>query len=398
MAEYKSSTFVQQSRRQVFLKMLLTLALAFAGANMTTPRITTAQHIASPSQVPIVGADISFTLQQEAVNNHLSDDGKTLPIENILTNNGVNYARLRLWVDPEAKTNDLESMLLLAQRYHDAGLKLLLSLHYSDTWADVNNQKIPSAWANLDYKELVQKVELYTHDVVQAFARQGTPVSIVQIGNEATGGILWPWGKIKFDWGDWWDGFAGLYKAGVAGARAGNPSAPPQIMIHVHSIDQRAVVDFLDSLIKYEMPFDLIGLTYYPWWNGPMGLLARNLDVFAARYRKDIIIAETSYPWTLKSGDSGSNVVSSPNQLPAVDRYPPTPSGQAAYYRALRKVLANVEYGHGAGYFVWEPGWLPGLEVQTHAHQGYSNLTLFDWEGRGLPALHALNPRREIAE
>lgn len=218
---------------------------------------------------------------------------------------------------------------------------------------------------------------------------------MVQVGNEVTYGMMWPWGQIQFTWGQWWDGFAKLYKAGAAGAREGQPDDPPLIMIYAHSGgDLETTLAFFDNVRRNDMPFDVFGLSYYPFWGGSLARLARNLDVIAARYDRDIILVETAYPWTLDSGEDGS-VVSSMDQLPGWKSFPPTPEGQAAFFRTLRTVLAAVPNGHGAGYFVWEPAWLPGVAAESEVGNRYSNLTLFDWSGNGLPALGTPNPRRE---
>ena len=145
-----------------------------------------------PKELWVRGADISFTLQEEAVNRTVTDNGEALPVEQILARHGANYARLRVWVDPPAGTSDVGAALTLATRTHGAGMKLLLDLHFSDTWADRHFQQTPAAWANLGTDALQATVEGYTRETVAAFARQGTPVDIVQIGNEVTNGFLWP--------------------------------------------------------------------------------------------------------------------------------------------------------------------------------------------------------------
>ena len=53
-----------------------------------------------PTELRIRGADISFTLQEEAANRTVTDNGEALPVEQILARHGSNYARLRVWVDP----------------------------------------------------------------------------------------------------------------------------------------------------------------------------------------------------------------------------------------------------------------------------------------------------------
>lgn len=350
-------------------------------------------HTTVSPTLRIRGADISFTLQEEAINQLVSDNGTIAPIEQILANHGANYARLRLWVSPEGGRSGLSSTLELARRAHAAGLQLLLDLHYSDSWADRTTQQIPAAWQGQSEEGLRSTVEAYSHEVVAALAGQGTPADIVQIGNEVTHGMLWPNGRIYGPGGENWAGFAELVKAGAAGARAGNPAHVPLIMVHSDTGgDKDASIYFYDHLQQQGVSFDLIGLSYYPFWNGSLAQLQQNLHSLASRYGKDIIIAETAYPWTLSSSGNVPSVVSTAAALPDAAAYPPTPQGQARFFEALNQVLREVPDGHGAGYLIWEPGWLPGVAADARTGNTHSNLTLFDWWGHGLPALDAFTP------
>jgi arabinogalactan endo-1,4-beta-galactosidase len=372
----------QAVRTTVLALLILTGSVVLSAANT--------EHVAS-MELPVRGADISFTLQEEAINNKLKDIGVELPVEQILARHGATYTRLRVWVNPAPGTSDLEAALTLATRARAAGLKIVLNLHYSDTWADRTNQEIPAAWTGQDAEELGRTVETYTRSVVEAFAQQGTPADIVQIGNEITYGMLWPKGQIyREDNSEDWAGFAGLLEAGVKGAKAGNPADPPRIMMHTDTGgDRNGSVEFFDNLQQQGVSFDLIGLSYYPFWHGSLANLNGTLQALATRYDKDIIIAETAYPWTLASGTNARSVVDNIAELPDAATCPPTPEGQAKYFETLSRVLREVPGGHGAGYLVWEPGWLPGVPADARTENTHSNLTLFDWSGNGLPALEA---------
>ena len=216
----------RKSRR---LGVLLTASVMIVGVVAAASYLT---RPASSSTLGIRGADISFTLQEEAIDQTFSDNGQTAPLETILAGHGANYARLRVWVDPPRGTSDLESALTLARRAHAAGLQLLLDLHYSDSWADRTTQQTPAAWQGKNPEELRNIVDNYTRDVVAAFARQATPVDIVQIGNETTHGMLWPTGQIYRQSGEDWTGYAELVKAGISGAKEGSPGQGPRIMLH----------------------------------------------------------------------------------------------------------------------------------------------------------------------
>lgn len=362
------------------------------GAFRSSPEAAKAPSLerVSATGLRIRGADISFTLQEEAIGTALSDGGEVLPIEQLLASRGANTVRLRLWVNPLPGTSGLDEMLAMARRAHGAGLSLILDLHYSDTWADGLSQWSPKAWQGLDLPGLRAAVENYTRDVVGALAKQGTPADIVQIGNEISQGMLWPVGRVYRPDGEHWAAFAELLKAGANGAREGNPKRPPLVMVHVETGgDVDASKYFFDNIVDRRVPFDLIGLTYYPFWNGPLSDLETSLHQLSTRFNKDVLVAETAYPWTLVNGGKEPNVVRNGAELPEAALYPPTPEGQAKYFEGLRQMLSQVPGGRCAGFLVWEPGWLPGVPATPELGNTHANLTLFDWTGEGLPALAA---------
>jgi arabinogalactan endo-1,4-beta-galactosidase len=343
-----------------------------------------------------LGADLSFEREEELVGNHFTDlDGQTMPADQILRRHGVNYVRLRLWVDPPGGYDNLASDLAMAKRIKADGMKLLLDIHYSDFWADPGKQTIPQAWQGEDLPTLEQTVENYTRKVIAAFAAQGTPVDMVAIGNEITNGMLWPLGQVQGDQG--WDQFAALLKAGIRGAMEGSPAGHrPRIMLHIDQGGNNAVCrNFFDHIVAEGVPFDVIGLSYYPFWHGSLSDLRQNVDDLAVRYGKDVVIAETQYPWTLQNGDDTANFVWTESQLPA--GYPASPSGQISFVNDLLSILAQVPGGHGAGVFYWEPEWIPGVGWEPGAGTPNDNLTLFDFQGHALPSINIYgNPIRAV--
>jgi arabinogalactan endo-1,4-beta-galactosidase len=347
-------------------------------------------HVSPSGALSIRGADISFTLQEEAAGNFVHGPHGPAPMEHVLASYGANTVRLRLWVDPAAGTSDLPATLELARRAAAAGLAIVLVLHYSDTWADHRTQPTPAAWASRGLDELTRTVRQYTSHVVAAFASQGTPVAIIQVGNEIDNGLLWPAGRLA---AAGWDAVAGLVGAGAAGARAGGGTHPPEVMVHLAaSGDIGAVSQFIRELAVRGVHPDLLGLSYYPWWNGSLAHLQHALNTVAEQFDLDVLLAETAYPWTLADGDGQPNAVTRDVDLPDGAAYPATPAGQAAWAEALRRLLCQVPAGHGVGFLFWEPGWLPGVQAEPGAGSVYDNTTLFRWDGSPLPALGALRP------
>jgi arabinogalactan endo-1,4-beta-galactosidase len=332
--------------------------------------------------------DISTALLEEAAGHRFSADGTIQPIESILAGVGANYARLRLWVNPSPGYSDEASALTLARRTHAAGMRIFLDLHYSDTWADPNHQKTPAAWRTDDLAALTDQVHDYTRDVIADFARQDTPVDLVQVGNEISAGMLWPLGRLGSDRPDGgWPAFLALLRAGVDGALVGAPrDHRPRIALQIERIgDPAGSHDFFDQVTAAGIPYDVIALSYYPFWHGPLSALRSTMDDLATRYHRDVLVAETGYPWTMAGGDPDLGVADAA-ELPEADRFPPTPAGQSAFYRALRAAIRDVPGGHGLGLVVWEPGWLAGVGWRAGATAPFTNLTLFDHEGRLLPA------------
>jgi arabinogalactan endo-1,4-beta-galactosidase len=342
----------------------------------------------------IRGADLSFTLQEEAAGRSYRDGGVVQPVERIFAARGANFVRLRVWNAPPAGYSTLDSALTLARRAKQAGLKVLLDLHYSDFWADPSKQPTPRAWVGQSLSTLATTVRTYTQSALAAFARQGTPVDMVQVGNEITNGMLFPSGQVYRSDGQHWAEFATLLKAGIAGARAGNPAGTTlTVMVHTdRGGDNGGSRFFYDHVLSQGVQFDVIGLSYYPFWHGSLATLRANLNDLASRYGKDLVLAETAYPWTLGNGDQLGNLIGSTSQLPDGAAFPATQAGQVAYFEQLRGVLAAVPSGRGAGFVVWEPGWLPGVGWSPGQGNPNDNLTMFDWSGNALPSVGAFRP------
>jgi arabinogalactan endo-1,4-beta-galactosidase len=340
------------------------------------------------------GADLSFTPQEIAAGAHFTDRGQPGSPVTIMRDNGANYVRMRLWVSPPAGYSDLSSDLGLARQVHQAGMKIYLDIMYSDFWADPTKQNIPAAWQGQDLAQLTQTVQTYTRQVISAFARQGTPVDLVSIGNEIRNGILWPVGEVDPATGAGYDALATLLKAGVAGARAANPPGHKLlVMMHYDQGGNNQLSQaFYQNLVSRGVPFDVIGLSYYPFFHGTISQMKANVDALATQFHKPIVIAETQYAWTLANGnsalgDSTGDFVWEPSQVSA--GYPASPGGQLSFVTDELSILAQVPDGLGAGLFYWAPDWIPGVgwEPGTGVGSPNVNLTLFDFQGQALPSI-----------
>ncbi len=332
------------------------------------------------------GADVSFLDEQEAQAVVFRDGaGRPRDFLSLARDLGWNVIRLRLWNAPAGGYCDMAHTLAMARRIRAAGLRLLLDFHYSDHWADPGKQTKPAAWRDLGFDDLCTAVYDYTREAVEACRPD-----VVQVGNEITSGMLWDDGRVggPFDTDAQWARFARLLSAGTAGVRDAAPGAG--IMIHIdRGGDNRASGWFFDHLCAHpEVPFDLIGQSFYPWWHGTLDQLSSNLADISSRYGRDVVVVETGYPRTLEDADGAGNFVSAESQLHP--GFPATPEGQAAFLRALMDVVSAVPQARGKGVLYWEPAYFsrPGLRRSP-----CDNLTLFDDAGRPLPAAGELAPR-----
>jgi len=353
-----------------------------------------------------LGGDLSFTPQELAAGASFSDAGRPGTPITIMRDAGANFVRMRLWVNPPAGYSDLATDLALARQVRAAGMRIYLDVMYSDFWADPQHQDIPAAWQGQDLTQLTSTVQSYTKQVISAFAAQGTPVDLVSIGNEIRNGILWPVGEVNCSNCGGWDNLAQLLKAGVAGAQAGNPRGHKlRIMMHYdQGANPAASAAFYSQLVSSGVPFDVIGLSYYPVLGEPaISGLRANVDGLASQFGKPVMIAETQYPWTLANGNSpiGDSTGDFAWETSQIEPgYPATPGGQLSFVTDELSILANAPGGLGAGLFYWAPDWIPGVPWEPGAGIGSPNvnMTLFNFEGQALPAINIFRNPAAVCE
>ncbi len=351
----------------------------------------------------IRGADVSMLAQIEKSGGRFyRDDGAVGQPLAILRDHGVNWVRLRLWNHPFfAKEttisgvqnpagapvgggNDEEQVVLaLAKQAKAEGMKVLLDFHYSDFWADPGNQQTPSAWAGLSAPALERAVYDFTLKVLRDMSAEGAAPDMVQIGNEINNGMLWPVGRVGSGPGAY-DELIRLLSAGVNAVREADPGA--KVMIHIADNGTKAVEDFFDQVAP-KVDFDVIGLSYYPYWHGSIAELRATLDAVAARYGMPIVIAETAYPFTDKNADSTPNSFS--GEDPLAGGFAVSVQGQATEIRDVMAALAAVPDGRGIGLFYWEPDWIPvkGAGWMTGAGDGWENQAWWDFSGKPLASM-----------
>jgi arabinogalactan endo-1,4-beta-galactosidase len=321
----------------------------------------------------IRGADVS--LLSDALGHgfqYRNSAGQAVDVLKLLKQAGCNTVRLRLWHTPapEHSSSNTESVRHLAEQARGYGLQVLLTIHYSDHWADPGQQTIPKAWKDLSPAALREHVEAYTYEVVRTIQPQ-----LVQVGNEINGGLLWPVGSVERP-----EQMLDLLRAGIRGCRRADPGA----RVVLHYAGSQGSLPFFDRL--QGLDFDVLGLSYYPHWHGKeLRVLQDDMAALQRRWNKPVLIVETSYPFTLEWDDWTTNTISTQGLLPD---HPATPRGQAEYLIGLKARIRSVP--GGAGLVYWGGEWVSYRGQKATNGSPWENQALFDFEGRALPAIQAL--------
>jgi len=311
-----------------------------AGAGTTEPSSTTGGGGAGTRDRFMLGADISWVDEEEDLGLTYVDDGVDKELFELLTDHGLNFVRLRLFVDPAQPCRfaedgawvcgyqhdqveraepycDLEHTLVMAERAVRAGMGLLINFHMSDTWADPDDQHKPASFEGLTLDELAAAVEAYTTTTLLAFAERGLLPDMVELGNEITPGFLFPEGRS----GDQnWPNFARLVKAGITGVRAVSPRV--RVMLHLDKPDSYSTTDWwLSNMLAEGVDFDVLGQSCYPEWHGPFAGWKESFEQLALAYPDlDFVVAEYSEE-----------------------------------KRATNDLMWSLPDGRGLGTFLWEP-------------------------------------------
>lgn len=357
----------------------------------------------------VKGMDLSTLLELERCGAKYYDNGEERDLLAIMKSYDVDTIRIRLWNDPWSETgesygageNDLKTSLEIAKRVTAAGFGVLLNFHYSDFWADPGKQIKPKAWADYGVTELEQAVYDYTLESMRTFLDAGVNITMVQVGNELSNGLLWPEGKVPN-----YDNIATFVNAGIRAVRKADAAIP--VMIHLDNGGNNALYrEWFDNFTKRGEDFEIIGLSYYPFWHGSLQMLNDNMNDIAERYGKDLVIAEVSMGYTMEdyknyeklSDEERKGYATRPALVEKIE-YPMTKQGQYDFMEDFLNRISHIKGGKGKGFFYWEPAWIPvpGSGWATPASLKYmndpgpcgnewANQALFDYDGNALPTL-----------
>lgn len=346
-------------------------AAATAGAVLLTPLLATSASAADDPTGPvdagivvdkvdglpadfINGVDISSILALEESGVTFRDwDGQAADVFDVLESADVNYVRVRVWNDPfDAQgngygggDNDIAAAVEIGERAKAHGMKLLVDFHYSDFWADPAKQKAPKAWSAMTVAQKAAATEEYTADALTQLKDAGVDVGMVQVGNETNNGVAGVTG---------WAGMSQIFSAGSSAVREVYPDA----LVAVHFTNPERAGSYASiakQLDTYGVDYDVFASSYYPFWHGSLSNLTTVLDQVATTYDKQVMVAETSWNYTLEDGDGHENTIKPSSGF---TQYPSSVQGQATAVRDVMQAVTDVGPA-GIGVFYWEPAWLP---------------------------------------
>lgn len=316
-------------------------------------------------------------------------DGSNMDPFDLMKKYGVNAVRLRLWNNPENVEEakgycDLEHTISMAKRIKEHDMSFMLDFHYSDFWADPGQQRKPKAWEKLNFDELKKAMYMFTRDTLLKLKENGVLPEIVQIGNEIRSGLLFPEGELPD-----YVHMVELVNAGISAARTVANADTMKVMIH---LDQGGRYFYLKEWFEKSMEaglldFDLIGLSYYPFWHGTFMDLRDTLIKLISDYEKPIMIVETAHAW--RRSKQGF-IDESQERVAGI---PATPEGQRRVLDFVNNITASLPNNMGLGVYYWEP-----LCVPNNSEGGWSeNMGILDETGRVMESVHAFEfSRRQL--
>ena len=389
--------------------LILVMLFLCTGAQASDLYVRKAEHL--PEDF-FLGMDVSSVLSLEASGVRYRDtDGTEKDLFALLSENGVNLIRVRVWNDPfdsdgngyGGGNNNIEAAVEIGRRAAAYGLPLLVDFHYSDFWADPSKQQTPKAWEGMDIKAKAEALYTYTADCLSRLKAEGIRVSMVQLGNETNGRMCGE--RI------WMNIVHHLMKAGSRAVREVYPDA----LVAVHFTNPESadtMLNYASKLAYYDLDYDVFGTSYYPYWHGTLDNLRQVLGEIAETYGKKVMVMETSYAYTLEDGDFSGNTI---GEGGGYEKYwPVTVQGQS---NELQDVVRTVQEAGGIGVCWWEGAWIPvgteSFEENSRLWETYGsgwassyagsydpadagkyyggcaceNQAMFDFEGRALPSL-----------
>jgi arabinogalactan endo-1,4-beta-galactosidase len=269
----------------------------------------------------VKGADVGWLSQMEATGYKFYDStGIEKNCLQILKDHGINTIRLRVFVNPSSDPTNghcsKDEVVAMALRARNMGFRIMIDFHYSDSWADPSKQTKPAAWTGHTFSQLVTDLYNHTTDVLATLKSSGVTPEWVQIGNEIIGGMLWPDGSTSN-----WTQLAQLLNKGYDATKAIDSSI--KVVVHVDQGNNNSRCRwFYDNAYYHDVRYDVIGLSYYPYWIGSdytvtIDNLGANLIDMVSRYGKEVMVVEVGGDY-LKVQNTYDMLVAVMNKVRAV--------------------------------------------------------------------------------
>ncbi len=342
----------------------------------------------------IMGMDISSMISElESGVVYRDYDGNELAtlddICRFIKEQGINHIRVRVWNHPYdangngygGGNNDVAKAKEFADACRSAGLKMLVDFHCSDLWTDPSKQQEPKAWKGYTLEQKKEALNTYITESLNTIDPLKDVVDMVQVGNETTGGFI---GETNVS------NMCVLFSAGAAGVKTYNPDV--KVVIHVESPHKGTMVTWAGNLQDNNVNYDILATSYYPYWHGTLDNLKQQFETVKNTYCKDVMVAETSYAYTLEDSDGHANTVRVGNNDNGADTTEPfTEQGQAT---AIRNLINTVNEAGGLGVYYWEPAWLTvgntkGLTGDAYNAQVKENQEKWEKYGSGWASSYA---------
>lgn len=358
--------------KQIILSYLLLLAL-FIFAACSDDSNDPDDPTPEPETKELIAAmDLSQLPEIELANPTFYDfNGNEKDFLSIVKDNGVNTVRLRLWVDPENEHSGFNEVKTFSDELKSKGFDIWLTVHYSDTWADPGQQNKPARWSDISYSALKDSVYAYTDKIMMEISPD-----YIQIGNEINPGFLHPEGNIQNQTFQ----FLELMEQGIKAVR--DNSSTTKIIIHYAGLDN---ADWFFNVVR-NLDYDIIGLSYYPIWHGKsLANLENTMTTLSETFNKEIVLAETAYPFTLDWNDWTNNIVGQNDQLILPD-YPATKTGQHQFIERIRQISFD-EVEKGRGFCYWGAELIAWKGTEATNASPWENQAVFDFENKALPVL-----------
>ena len=364
-----------------------------------------------------LGVDLSVSEEFNKLNPVYRYKGKEIePFSFFAHHSNISIVRIRLWNDPYDEngnpygggTNDLTTFIKIAKKAQKEGMGVVLDFHYSDFWVDPSRQKLPKAWEKYHcFKDVETALYEFTLNSLKEIKANGIDLVAIQVGNEITHGMVWPYGNIENEFNETTGGgFIGLGRLLKAGIKACNEIYPTaKTILHLEHSGSYDMQDwYFSNIVAQGVEFDVIGESYYPYWHGPFPMFKECISKLKEKYHKEIWVVELGYQYLptenpnydeVTDAKEGDFIIGNVNgRIP----FEQSKEGQAEYIAMMLQICKDL------GIEVvcyWEPTWIymPNNGWADDAGQIYCGLepsapanvwiieTFFDLKGDACPVV-----------